>query len=118
MAELQVPNVPLPPPLQDPPRSVRTQNQQPPAQPKLHLQGKQVVHLNWSHFKPEFLGKPEEDAEAHILRTSDWMTKHHFLENIKVQRFCLMLVGEARLWYESLTLNQIYKICSDNSIQK
>ena len=30
------------------------------------------------------------------------MTAHHFLENIKVQRFCLTLVGEARLQYESL----------------
>ena len=26
----------------------------------------------------------------------------HFLEDIKVQRFCLTLVGEARLWYQSL----------------
>ena len=32
--------------------------------------------LNWSHFKPDFLGKPEEDAEAHLLRTNDWMTTH------------------------------------------
>ena len=31
------------------------------------------------------------------------MTAHHFLDNIKVQRFCLTLVGEAKLWYESLT---------------
>ena len=31
------------------------------------------------------------------------MNAHHFLEGIKVQRFCLTLVGEARLWYESLT---------------
>ena len=31
------------------------------------------------------------------------MTAYHFPENIKVQRFCLMLVGEARLWGESLT---------------
>ena len=25
------------------------------------------IHLNWSNFKPEFSGKPEEDAEAHML---------------------------------------------------
>ena len=31
------------------------------------------------------------------------MNAHHFPENIKVQRFCLTLVGEARLWYEPLT---------------
>ena len=62
-----------------------------------------MVYLNWSHFKPEFSGKPEEDAEAHLFRTNDWMNMHHFLEGIKVDRFCLTLVGEARLWYESLT---------------
>ena len=25
------------------------------------------IHINWSNFKPEFSGKPEEDAEAHLL---------------------------------------------------
>ena len=30
------------------------------------------------------------------------MDTHDFLDHIKVQRFCLTLVGEARLWYESL----------------
>ena len=25
------------------------------------------IHLNWSDFKPEFSGKLEEDAEAHLL---------------------------------------------------
>ena len=80
-----------------------------PAQPnptqqvqKSAQQGQQVVHLNWSHFKSEFLEKPEEDAEAHLLRTNDWMNTHHFRENVKIQRFCLTLIGEARLWYESL----------------
>ena len=34
-------------------------------------QGQQLVHLNWSYFKPEFSGKPDEDAEAHLLHTSD-----------------------------------------------
>ena len=24
----------------------------------------QMVNLNWSYFKPEFLGRPDEDAEA------------------------------------------------------
>ena len=27
----------------------------------------QMVPLDWSHFKPEFSGKPDEDAEAHLL---------------------------------------------------
>ena len=64
--------------------------------------GQRHTHLNWSNFKPEFLGKPEEDAEAHLLHSNDWMDAHHFNEDIKVQRFCLTLLGEARLWYHSL----------------
>ena len=28
------------------------------------------------------------------------MDTHDFLDNIKVQRFCLTLIGEARLWYK------------------
>ena len=27
----------------------------------------QYLHINWSNFKTEFSGKPEEDAEAHLL---------------------------------------------------
>ena len=49
------------------------------------------MHMNWSHFKPEHLGKPEEDVEAHLLRMNDWMNTHDFPEDVKVQRFCLML---------------------------
>ena len=30
------------------------------------------------------------------------MNAHHFLEGNKVTQFCLTLVGEVRLWYESL----------------
>ena len=63
--------------------------------------------VNWSNFKPEFAGKPEEDAEAHLLYTNDWMQTHNFEENVKVQRFHLTLLGEARLWYETLNLNNI-----------
>ena len=59
------------------------------------------LYINWSNFKPEFSGKPEEDAEAHLLCSNDWMNVHHFDEDIKVQRFCLTLL-EARLWYDSL----------------
>ena len=61
--------------------------------------------LNWSHFKPDFSGKPE-DAEAHLLRTNDWMTTHDFPDNQNVRRFCLTLSGEARLWYEMLNVQQ------------
>ena len=63
--------------------------------------------MKWSHFKPEFSGKAEEDAEDHLLQTNNWMNAHYFLEGTKVQRFCLTLVGEVRLWYKSLTLINI-----------
>ena len=64
--------------------------------------GQQHLHINWSNFKPEFSGKPEEDAEAHLLCFNDWINAHHFEEEVKVQRFCLALLGEARLWFQSL----------------
>ena len=64
--------------------------------------GQRHLHLNWSNFKPEFSGKLEEDIEAHLLRSNDWMNAHCFDEDTKVQRFCLTLLGEARLWYHSL----------------
>ena len=64
--------------------------------------GPRHIHLNWSNFQPECLGKLEEDAEAHLLRSNDWMEAHRFNEDIRVQRFCLTLLGEARLWYHSL----------------
>ena len=63
-------------------------------------------HFNWSHFKPDFSGKPEEDMEAHLLKTNDWMNIHDFPNDQKVRRFCLTLLGEVRLWYESLNIQQ------------
>ena len=60
------------------------------------------AQLNWSHFKPKFEVKPDKDVEAHLLRTNDWMDVHEFLDQVKVLRFCLTLIGEARLWYKSL----------------
>ena len=63
---------------------------------------KQVVHLNCSNFKPEFSGKPDEDADTYLLCTNDCMNAHHFTEGVKVQRFSLTLLGEAMLWYHSL----------------
>ena len=32
------------------------------------------------------------------------MNAHHFVDGIKVQRFCLTLLGEMRLWFQSLEL--------------
>ena len=90
----QLQDVPAPNPPPAPADPAAPQALQQPAQP--------LVHLNWSHFKPEFSGKPDEDAEAHLLHTNDCMTAHHFVEGVKVHRFCLTLLGEARLWYHSL----------------
>ena len=60
------------------------EGQQPPPQ----VIQQQQLHMNWSHFKPEFSDKPDEDAEANLLRTNDWMTTHDFPDAVKVQRFC------------------------------
>ena len=76
------------------------QNQQ--QQQNQDAAGQQHLHINWSKFKPEFSGKPEEDAEAHLLHSNDWMNAHCFANGIKVQRFCLTLPGEARLCFQSL----------------
>ena len=38
----------------------------------------------------------------HLLCSHDWMNAHHFDDDVKVQRFCLTLLGEAKLWYHSL----------------
>ena len=46
-------------------------------------QSQQILNLNWSHSKPEFAGKPEEDVEAHLLIMKDWMNTHQFWEGIK-----------------------------------
>ena len=62
----------------------------------------QVIYQNWIGKKPEFSGKPEEDAESHLLSTRDWMEVHNFPNEVKVRHFHLTLIGEARLWYESL----------------
>ena len=60
-----------------------------------------MVHFHWSNFKPEFSGKSDADAEVHLLCSNDWMNAHLVVEGVKVQRFCLTLLGEARLWYHS-----------------
>ena len=49
-------------------------------------------HLNWPHFKPDFSGKPG-DAEAHLLRTNDWMTTHDFPNDQKGKEILLNTLG-------------------------
>ena len=78
------------------------QNQQPQQNQDLAGHEQQHLHINWSNFTPEFSGKPEENAEAHLLCSNDWMNAHRFVDGIKVQRFFLTLLGEARLWFQSL----------------
>ena len=69
----------------------------PPNPPPMEEDPLQPHQLNWSYFKPEFSGKMEEDAVAHLLKTNDWMDTHNFPEDTKVRRFCLTHTGEARL---------------------
>ena len=80
---------PVPPPVIPP-----VQLPIPPAQPipTQAIHPAHVPQLNWSHFKPEFTGKPGEDAEVHLYRTNDWMDTHAFQEGIKLQCFGLTLV--------------------------
>ena len=81
---------------QQQPQQVAPQGpQQPPPVPQ-NVQQTQPA-LNWSHFKPEFAGRPAEDSEAHLLCTNNWMNIHNIPDDLKVERFCLTLVGEARL---------------------
>ena len=58
----QVPNLDLPPNLNPPPPP----NPLMPNAPMM-LVALPRPQLNWSHFKPEYAGKPNEDAEAHLL---------------------------------------------------
>ena len=76
--------------------TVPVPNPQPiPTQPIHQIIQQQVLHC--SYFKPKFAGRPEEDVEAHLLCTNDWMVTHNFQEDVKIQRFGFILVGEARL---------------------
>ena len=88
-------NVPIQPP-----------QQLAPAQPiptGVLVPGPQVVYQSWVGKKPEFSGKPKEDAESHLLSTRDWMEDHNFPKEVNVRPFCLTLTGRARLWYKSMT---------------
>ena len=59
----QTPLVPLAPPAVPP---------TPPAQPSVpSAQPGPAPPLNWSHFKPEFSGKPDKDAKSPLLTTND-----------------------------------------------
>ena len=68
-------------------------------QPLLCQLTPQIIHqqmVNWSNFKPEFTGKPEEDAEVHLLHMNDWMWAHNFDENVKVQKVLFDFIGKSQ----------------------
>ena len=80
---------------------VQLQQQPTPAQPVSIgpvAPAPQIIYQNWIGKKPEFSGKPD------LLSTRDWTEAHNFPEGGKVRHFLLTLIGEARLWYESLAL--------------
>ena len=92
-------------PVQDPAQIGQNAPVQPPQQlvpAGIVVPAPQIIYQNWIGKKPEFSGKPEEDAESHLLSTRDWMEVDNFPEGDKVRHFHLTLIGEARLWYESL----------------
>ena len=103
-------NVPVQPLLQPVPAQPSPVGPVVPAQPApvqpvsvgLVVPAPQVLYQNWIGKKPEFSGKPEEDMESHLLSTRDWMEANNFSNEVKVTYFCLTLIGEGRLWYESL----------------
>ena len=74
MADARPPALPAPP---APPALQAPAPQAPPEQPvQLPVPLNQCIstqpmqhmpQLNWSQFKPEFTGKPDKDAEAHLL---------------------------------------------------
>ena len=97
MADEESPQAPAPqgahdpPAPQDPPHPQNPQvplipnaPQAPPAPEALHPPAPHVTLLNWSHFKPKYSGKPDKDAEGHLLRRNDWIDTHGFQDHVKV----------------------------------
>ena len=85
-------NPPNPPPIPpDLPPNLPNPPPDPPANPPNPMQPQnppfQVPQFNWSYFKPEFSGKPEEDAVAHLLRTNDWMETDNFPQEERYKDF-------------------------------
>ena len=76
--EPEEPNQPLNIPAEGPGEPEEPDNPNPLPEPPTPMANNQ---LNWSHFKPDLSGKPEEDAEAHLLRTNNWMTTHDFSDD-------------------------------------
>ena len=65
-----------------------------------------MPQINWSHFKPKFTGKPDEDAKAHLLRINGWMDTHAFPEGVKVPVF---LTNTSRTGKIMVQIKKAYK---------
>ena len=61
-------------PIQPPPQPAPVQ----PAPAGFVVPAPQIIYQNCIGKKPEFSGKPEEDAESHLLSTRDRMEAHNF----------------------------------------
>ena len=77
-------------PVQDPEQPAQMPVE--PDQPQLH----------WSYFKPEISGKKKKMQKPIFSEQMTGWRPTISPEIAKIQRFCLTLTGEARLWYESL----------------
>ena len=86
----------MPDPIQPQNPPVHVPNPILPPAPLVHIPNLVQLKLNWSYFKPELSGRPEEDVEAHLLRTNDMMETQNFSHVAKVHRFFLTITGEAR----------------------
>ena len=94
MADARPPVPPAPPaaPAPQVPQALQqpVQPVKPPVAPDQPVPTQAILlmpQLNWSHFKPEFSGKPKGDAVTHLLRTNNWMDRHAFSEGVEVQWF-------------------------------
>ena len=72
-------NIPMQPPQQPAPAQ--------PVPAGLVVPAPQIFYQNWIGKKPEFPGKPEVDAESHLLSTRYWIEAHNFPEKVKVRHF-------------------------------
>ena len=70
-------NIPVQPPQQPAPVQ--------PAPAGIVVPAPQIVYQNWIEKKPESSGKPEEDAESHLLSNRDWMEAYNFPNEVKVR---------------------------------
>ena len=58
----------------------------------------QIVYQNWIGKKPEFSGKPEEDAESHLLSTRDWMEVHTLNSAYNEKKYAEILLHYRQLF--------------------